>query len=176
MSTLNVNNINEVGGVDAVIASGVLDSGSLPAGSILQVVRATSTANVSTTSTSLTDITDMSVTITPKSSSSTVYVFVTAMMNIVNSGSTNQQFIETAITDSSNVALTGGEGMNFGTQNLSDTSTVRWFTQTFLASVLPATTASQTYKLRYRTGNASATVSFRGDSTTGQMIAMEVAG
>ena len=42
MSTLNVNNVNEVGGA-SVIASGVLDSGSLPTGTILQVVSTTKT-------------------------------------------------------------------------------------------------------------------------------------
>tara|TARA_S200002703_G_C3719426_1_gene221022 strand:- start:245 stop:808 length:564 start_codon:yes stop_codon:yes gene_type:complete len=73
-----VNNINEAGGVDAVITAGVLDSGSLPAGSILQVV---STTKTDTFSASLaqgasTAVTGLSATITPTSTASRILINV----------------------------------------------------------------------------------------------------
>lgn len=75
MSTLNVNNVNEVGG-SPVIASGVLDSGSLPTGTVLQVVSTTKTDTFSTSSVTFTDVTGLSATITPSSTSSKIYAQV----------------------------------------------------------------------------------------------------
>lgn len=64
MSTLNVNNINEAGGVDAVITSGILDSGSLPAGSIVAVkdVLKTDTFSASVSAGASVAVTGLSVT------------------------------------------------------------------------------------------------------------------
>jgi hypothetical protein len=74
MSTLKVNNLQDLG-ADAVVTNGVIEKAALPAGSILQVVSTTKTDTFSTTSGTFVDITNLSVTITPSSSSSKILVF-----------------------------------------------------------------------------------------------------
>ncbi len=59
---------------NASLASGVPSVAKLPAGSVLQVVSSAKTDTFSTTSTSYTDITGLSVSITPTSSSSKILV------------------------------------------------------------------------------------------------------
>ena len=80
MSTLNVNNINEAGGVDAVITAGVLDSGSLPAGSILQVVSTTKTdtysESIAGSAISTNIVTGLTAAITPSNASSKILIRV----------------------------------------------------------------------------------------------------
>ena len=91
MSTLAVNNITEVGG-EAVVTSGVLDSGSLPAGSVLQVVSTTKTDAFSTTAIDTwTDVTDLEATITPRSTSSKIFCSV-EMGHVDASGVTGINF------------------------------------------------------------------------------------
>ena len=62
----------------------------LPAGSILQVVSTTKTDTFSTTSASFTDITGLSATITPSSTSSKI--FISYSINSGNTGSNNKNF------------------------------------------------------------------------------------
>ena len=77
MSTLKVNNLTDLG-ADAVVTNGVIDSGALPAGSILQVIQAVKTDTQSNSNdTSWTDIADLSVDITPASSSSKFLLMAT---------------------------------------------------------------------------------------------------
>jgi len=75
VSTLKVNNVTDLG-ADAVVTDGVIDSGALPTGSILQVVSTTKTDAFSAVLASGADtaITGLSVSITPTSTSSKVYV------------------------------------------------------------------------------------------------------
>lgn len=73
MSTLSVNNVTEVGGAP-VVTNGVLDSGSLPTGTVLQVVSTTKTDTFSTSSTSFVDVTGLSTTITPSSTNSKILI------------------------------------------------------------------------------------------------------
>jgi len=77
LSELRVNNVSGVGG-DAVIASGVLDRGSLPAGSVLQVVSTTKTDtfSASTGSGASVAISGLTATITPTSTSSKIMIWV----------------------------------------------------------------------------------------------------
>ena len=79
MSTLKVNNLQDLG-ADAVVTNGVIEKAALPSGSILQVVSILKTDTFSSNSTSMVDITGMSATITPSSSSSNILVAVT--MNV----------------------------------------------------------------------------------------------
>ena len=74
MSTLKVNNIADLGD-DAIVTSGVLDTLAVPAGGILQVVQATKTDSFSlATEDTWTDIPDLSLDITPRSTSSKIYL------------------------------------------------------------------------------------------------------
>ena len=74
MSTLKVNNITDLGD-DAVVTSGVLDTLAVPAGGILQVVSTTKTDTFTTTALNTwTDITGLSLNITPRSISSKIFL------------------------------------------------------------------------------------------------------
>ena len=187
MSTLNVNNINEAGGVDAVITSGVLDSGSLPAGSVLQVVQATKTDTFSTTSTSFTDVTGLSASITPRSTSSKILV----IMDIaVSTGTAENHSQVKLLRDSTDIYV--GDAAGSRTQaaitTFSTTTELRLAAMalrqnaTFLDS--PSTTSAVTYKAQARVStdtfyvNRSAVDS--DSSTNGRLASsitlMEVAG
>jgi hypothetical protein len=87
VSTLKVNNLTDLG-ADAVVTNGVIDSGALPAGSILQVVSTTKTDTFSTSSTSDVDVTGLSATITPTSTSSKILI----MMSISCGNTTVKRF------------------------------------------------------------------------------------
>lgn len=63
--------------VTSSFASGAITSGLLPTGSVIQVVSSTKTDTASTSSTSFSDITGLSVSITPRSSTNKIMVFVT---------------------------------------------------------------------------------------------------
>ena len=75
MSELRVNNVSEVGG-DAVISAGVLDSGSLPAGSIVdaQSVLKTDTFSSSVAAGANVAVTDLSITHTLKNASNKLLI------------------------------------------------------------------------------------------------------
>ena len=143
-------------------------------GKILQVVRATDATSRTTNSTSFTDVTGMSVTITPQKSNSALLIvftfFVSASWNTLDNGS-----FDFGITDSSNNLLTGSQRLGMGTANLSGSSdrTVS-FSPTLLAYATPATTSAVTYKLRFRSGTANNTVYVRNDENTAQIFAIEV--
>ena len=134
-------------------------------GKIVQIVRATDSTFRSTTSTSFTDVTGMSVSITPNKSNSQIYVLSSFCAQVMG---TNAEAAY-QLTDSSNAALSGAEStyLGGGTNPL---------TLGFLLGVdAPNTTSSVTYKLRFRTLNATWTARLRNEESTGQLFAIEVA-
>jgi len=94
VSELRVNNVSEVGG-DAVIASGVLDSGSLPAGSVLQVVSTTKTDTftASIASGATATVSGLSATITPSSTLSKILVLINVGLTTGQNTTVGAQFI-----------------------------------------------------------------------------------
>jgi hypothetical protein len=148
----------------------------LAGGKILQIVRATDTGNRSTTSSTLVDVTGMSVTITPQKSDSALLIF--AVFRGTLSGTSVQEIATFAITDSSNNALSGAEDGQIQLQaqvNASGASAL--VTPIFLVGyVSPANTSAVTYKLRFGKpfGSAGSTAQVRNDQHTGQMYAIEV--
>lgn len=153
----------------------VLDSKlDLAGGKILQIVRETDSLVRVTTSTSYTDVTGVSVTITPTFTTSAIWIIFDFHHQAYNS--TNDNLSSTyQITDASNNALSGGEQYAVGTQNLTGTS-LRSFRQAMFISAYdtPATTSTITYKLRFLTGDANCTTRVRGDVHTTQIFAIEV--
>jgi hypothetical protein len=134
-------------------------------GKILQVVRATDTSLRSTTSATFVDITGASVTITPTSATSNIIVVFSGE---AVSDTTGTMAMEIQITDSSNNALSGAEGIFFG-NNSSDYS---YNNAIVIGYASPASTSAQTYKARFHTAGATARI--RGDENTTQMYAFEV--
>ena len=165
MSLLKVNNVTDLGD-DAVVTDGAL----VGAGKILQVVRATDSTLRSTTSTSFTDVTGMSITITPTSATSTILLMATFRVSL-SRASAGDQRSNVQWTDSSNVAISGAEDALFGDKQAND----RWATNGVVVGYAsPATTSATTYKLRFKTTSGTA-FQFANDSSTGQLLALEVA-
>ena len=142
----------------------------LAGGKILQIVRATDATARSTTSTSPTDVTGMSVTITPQKSDSAVLLLASFNAS-VSATSGAGAYGKFKITDSSNNNISGAQEKLFGstTVNVISISNMSLF-----AYSTPATTSATTYKLRFWTDNVAATVTCGNDVSTGQMYAIEV--
>ena len=130
------------------------DTGNLTlgAGKLLQVVSTTKTDSFTTTSTSYTDITGLSASITPSSSSSKVYVIVH-----VNSAATTRYASFRLVRGSTNIAIgtdiTGSqEAVTFtagsNTSNSYDNLILR--NQSMAILDTPSTTSATTYKLQGR--------------------------
>jgi hypothetical protein len=80
------------------------------------------------------------------------------------------------LADSSNNSLSGSESMQHGLSRYTLTgSSSLSAAVTVWGYVTPATTSSVTYKLRFRTIEATNTAELRNDQSTGQMYAIEVA-
>jgi hypothetical protein len=139
-------------------------------GKILQVVRATDSTQRSTTSTSFTDVTGMSVTITPQKSDSAILIIATGSgaATRASAGDTSYRY---QITDNSNNAISGAENSYFG----SFSGNSQDFTAfTIIGRSTPAVITAVTYKLRFRVDNAAITNTLQNNAQTGQMYAIEV--
>ena len=126
------------------ITSGTLPSAQLPTGSVLQVVQATKTDTFSTSSTSKTDITGMTVTITPKFSTSKILVVAT-----VNYGGTDYNYYCDLLRGAT-VLNAPSSGVNPCTVSLCGITTITYQILSGNISFLdsPATTSATTYKLQ----------------------------
>ena len=135
----------------------------LGGGKVLQVVRATDTTNRTTTSTTFVDA-SISVTITPQKNDSAVLLIWSGQhITAANTGGVYQ------ITDASNNAISGAErGDFFGG------SSSTWDKFTLVGYDTPATISAVTYKGRFRTGTAAATITLQNANVTGQLFAIEV--
>jgi hypothetical protein len=144
----------------------------LTSGKILQVVRATDTANRSTSSTTFVDVTGLSVTITPQKSDSAILLWCVGIGRPF--GGTDQLLGYLRIADSSDNAVSGAENYSYETGGLGGTGT-RVVSSPFsiVGYATPATTSPVTYKLRFAAGS-SVTFQIRGDNNTTQMFAIEV--
>tara|TARA_R100001440_G_scaffold36955_3_gene56173 strand:+ start:5845 stop:6345 length:501 start_codon:yes stop_codon:yes gene_type:complete len=159
------------------ILSGSLASG--VGGKILQVVQTSKTDTFSTTSTSFTDVTGLSVAITPSSTSSKVLVIVSC--NSSTSGGNNGMIkLVRGSTDISVGDASSSRVRATAQYRINDTNGAGDLTFSFLDT--PSTTSATTYKAQYRvqagTGNINST---NADTDSGQIartassiIAMEV--
>jgi hypothetical protein len=134
------------------VASG---SAFAPVGSILQVVSTTKTDSFSTTSTSFTDATGLSVSVTPKFSSSKILVTINLQISQDNQGYGFAQLVR----DSTAIGIGDAAGSrNRTTVGGRSNDAASYQSATFLDS--PNTTSATTYKVQVRTqqGGAGATV------------------
>ena len=122
----------------------------LPTGSILQVVSTTKTDTFTTTTTSLTDITGLSATITPRSTSSKIIILVHTASSYVPSGSSGGMLsIFRDGTNLSNPASSGVRekvftGFDQRTTNQAMVSTSATYSDS------PASTSTLTYSVKVR--------------------------
>jgi len=154
-------------GVITGLSSQLADA-NMPAGSVLQVVQATSTTQVTTTSGSWTT-TGLAASITPTSSTSNILVLVSGGME-GNAGGTGTTKIGFKIYRgaSSIEASSNGKVLLLS----SDT----YVPINYIALDSPATTSSTTYTLYFNRLSGNATASFCRDSAqTANIVLMEIA-
>ena len=182
MSTLRVDNVTDLGD-DPVVTAGVVAGGALPAGSILQVVSVEKTDVFTTTATSFVDVTGLSVSITPSSASSKIFVSgVITGAGIAGTNNGQARFVR----DSTPIFV--GDAAGSRTQGLNrlqpwDAGTAMSIPVSGLDS--PATTSTITYKFQVHTGGGSTVYVNRSSAdsdnaahqrTVSTITLMEVAG
>tara|TARA_B100000282_G_scaffold73525_1_gene50175 strand:+ start:10 stop:540 length:531 start_codon:yes stop_codon:yes gene_type:complete len=171
VSTLKTNTIQAATGTTVNVASGhVLQA----PGHVLQVVSAAKTDTFESTSTSFTDVTGLSVAITPSSSSNKILVFVHFMMAATGANSVRFNLVR----GSTNIAQpTAGSVPSSLHLNTSASADGRAGSIVFLDS--PSTTSATTYKLQGLTDGNAFRINARGDSINKTSIstitAMEIA-
>lgn len=124
-------------------------------GKILQVVQATKTDGFATSSTSYTDITGLSSSITPTSSSNKVLVRVCVMIGTGNTANDNHIRV---LRGSTNILTT-----DYIVRSDESTSACKEYTIEVLDS--PSTTSSTTYKVQGKVESNEIFVNRRGDSS-----------
>jgi hypothetical protein len=159
----------------------VINKASLPTGSVLQVVSVIKTNSFTTTSTSLVDITGLSVSITPTSVSSQILILVnvrgTSSDATANAGDAGIVLVR----NSTNIAVsTGGSSYNWMGQtsgrNIGSTAVQASASVSFLDS--PATTSSITYKIQASTAGGTLFINRDQDGGNGSVSSitlMEIA-
>jgi hypothetical protein len=128
-------------------------------GKVLQVVRATDATDRTITSSSLVDISGLTVTITPQKNTSAV-ILISTLQVFTGTG-----LARLTIADSANNPISGA-------QDALQSSTNIYYYTTLVAYATPATTSAVTYKVRGRT--AAGTLSIFGTNSASQMYAIEV--
>jgi len=137
--------------------TGTIASARLPAGSVLQVVQATKTDTFSTASTSYTDVTGLSVSITPSSASNKILVFMNASVAAGNGSDINHAGIQ-IVRGSTAIFIGDARGTRMQATAVVNTATAGQMNHpsaVYLDS--PATTSATTYKLQIKTTNGSYT-------------------
>ena len=148
----------------ATNVTGTLPVANLPAGSVVQVINATTTTATSTTSATFV-ATLLTASITPRSASNKILVQVTGP---IDSAAINSQANGTIYRGATNL---GGNG--FTNIFSSAGRVIGSLAMTHLDS--PATTSSTTYTV-YISGSAGATIIFPQGTNTASIILMEIQG
>ena len=146
----------------------------MPTGSVLQVVSTAKTDVFSSSSTSFTDVTGLSVAITPSSSSNKILVSVHFMSAATGANSVRFNLVR----GSTSIAQPAGSTPSSLHLNTSGSTVGRMGSIVFLDS--PSTTSEITYKLQGLTDGNSFVINRRGDDANKTSIstitAMEIAG
>jgi hypothetical protein len=176
-STVDQVVLNADGSFGGELASELGSKLPIAGGKILQIVRATDTTNRSTTSQypTFVDVTGMSVTISPQKTDSAIYVMAIfqGTTSTTSAASDNRGFFR--ITTSGNTALSGTQEVESGVSqyNFTTSGATRNY-MTLVGFATPNTTNATTYKLRFCSGQSTTTTGVPNNSTTGQMLAIEV--
>ena len=128
----------------------------LPIGSVLQVVSATKTDTFSTASTSWTDVTGLSVSITPTSATSKIIVLAT--VNTSNTGAA--RFVIRLVRNSTAICVGDAAGSRAQTSSANEARATTGFMSPFSVNFLdsPSTTSSTTYKIQTNNIDGGTTV------------------
>lgn len=162
-SILNVDQINNAAGTSAITIDA--NGNPLMAGHVVQVVSQPWTTRTNTTSTSYTAVTDGTVTITPKFSTSKVLILCSLNLYWPTSNEV------ACVIYRGGSALVANDGLADCYNGNSDGITTA--SLTYLDS--PATTSATTYQVYIKRTQGSGTISTNLRSTTSVITAMEIA-
>ena len=171
-----------VGGLpDGIVDTDMIAANSVTApkrgaGAILQVVTASTTTEVSTSSASFID-TNLQASITPSSSSNKILVLIDAPFHVIRNPGTSNSFHIKVLRDSTEItdAITdGGTHLSgIGSGAISSNSSAGSINKIVLDS--PSSTSSLTYKLQFGQGFSNNTIFFQ-DGSQSHITLMEVKG
>ena len=163
--------------------SGVLSFAGVSAGKVLQVVQTTKTSRFATSSSTLVDITDLSVSITPSSASSKILIMFT-LGSLQNSGNNSRAFA--SLIRGSTAIIIGDAGTGhehtIGVCLRSNSGVDTQLSQSFQYLDSPNTTSSTTYKIQATVGSDAGNLQINGaytqnaesGNTASTIIAMEI--
>ena len=169
-STLKINNLDTASGSTITVPTGkqliVTDGGGVRVpGIVLQVLNMRTDGGRSTTSTSLVN-TDMTLTITPKATSSKILVW--ANMYEVYTGSTNTSAMFAINRGGSIIGDHQGATLYYSPASQYGNVQIQYYDE-------PNTTSATEYKIQYKSNNGNA-VAINGDNTQNHLMLMEIAG
>jgi len=144
--TLNNNSLSSVTALPAAI----------PTGKVLQVVTANKTDTFSTSSTSYTDVTGLSVSITPSSSSNKIFVMAHAAIDHGDSRAMMIQLVRGSTALHIGTAASNRPGATFFTFSDQGGDNTVHYTGAFQYLDTPSTTSATTYKLQARISSLNA--------------------
>jgi len=163
----------------SLVQDGVITDANLPAGSVLQVVQAYKNDAFTTTSNSETDITGLSVTITPSSASSKILVMTTVHWSSASSSNGQLRVRRNGTLIANGTSGTVGNGFSMANQGVTDSRLVMPSNIVFLDA--PSTTSATTYKVAMdQDGSVLFAVNRRANNTefgmSSHITVMEIAG
>lgn len=149
----------------------------IPTGKVLQVVSTTKTDTFSGTSTSFADVTGLSVSITPSSTSNKVFIEANF---VVSNGAGGHSMYFNLLRGSTDIAQPSSPDSNDCTVQC-NTISFNYNVQIGKLSFLdtPSTTSATTYKIQYKQDGGTTYVGRRGDSdqrSVSTITVMEIAG
>ena len=171
-----------------ITGDGLATSG-LPAGTVLQVVQVSKTDTFSTTSTSYTDVTGLSLSITPSSTSNKILFMADLSVGGADASDDNHVFVQ-MVRDSTAINIGDARGSNRirATHAVNNNLRGQMFHCSSCILDSPSTTSAVTYKIQMLSTNSSelgcinrsgrdADVSAGNDGNASSTItAMEIAG
>jgi hypothetical protein len=167
---------------NASLASGVPSAAKLPAGSVLQVVQATTTTQITINTSTYTD-TNLTASITPTSATSKVLVLIMQPYRVYNQTSSTLAACGIQLVRNSTAILipisdaTGPYQFTFNTSNATSPSLRSVWNCSYIDS--PATTSSTTYKTQARRYDSNSAMQFQEadavSNNTSVIILMEIA-
>jgi len=142
---------------------------SMPTGSVLQVVTATTTTEVSTTSTSWVALSGLTLSITPSSTSSKIFLVLTVPHY---TGSVGYHVASTIFRGTTSGTNLGGSSWGFGSVHTGSGAILGNVSGNYLDS--PSTTSAQTYTTAFYVNGGTGYAMI--NNQRGTLTAMEIAG
>jgi len=165
--------LNGTTGVSQV-QTGAVESGDLPAGSVIQVVESTSSTNLSTNSSSFSNIPGLSVSITPATESSKIAIFYTVNVFAVDGPDWHTGGLR--LLRDSTVILTDSDG-GFGVgHNLNDPDDRLMLSVHHHIVDSPVTNNEVVYQVQAARLLGSNAITFNEYGANARIMAMEIAG